>query len=76
MEQEPIARAIAICGSQKALADAIGVTPANVSHWLNRVRPIPAKHCRSIQRVTGKAVSVYELCPDVFGPPPAKRKAA
>lgn len=62
-----IEKAIAVCGSQKALAEAVEVHPSFVSQWLTGDRPIPATRCRSIEAATAGAVTAAELRPDVFG---------
>ncbi|GAB2507279.1 helix-turn-helix domain-containing protein [Microbulbifer agarilyticus] len=57
--------------TQKGLADALGLkSQGQVSQWVKGVRPIPATHCVAIERITGGAVTRYELRPDVFGPAP------
>lgn len=65
MKLSPIQRAVRNYGTQAALAKVLGVQPAAVSQWVTRHRPVPAKHCISIERASG--VSRHELRPDVFG---------
>ncbi len=67
-----IEKAISICGSQKALADAVGVPASFVSQWLTGHRPVPPARCRAIEAATGGAVTAAELRPDVFGEPAPK----
>ncbi|MBK1717289.1 transcriptional regulator [Thiocystis violacea] len=59
-------QAIAIAGSQAALARQIGASQQMVSQWLTRrngrVSPV---YCRLIEDATG--VSRYDLRPDIFG---------
>lgn len=62
-----ISRAIQILGTQKALAEAVGVTPQCVSQWVSGGRPIPPTRCRAIEAATGGKVTAHELRPDVFG---------
>jgi DNA-binding transcriptional regulator YdaS (Cro superfamily) len=57
-------RAIALRGSQSALASAIGVSQSHVWHWLARLR-VPAEHCPAIERATQRAVRCEELRPDI-----------
>lgn len=64
-----IEKAIAIRGSQKALADAVGVPASFVSQWLTGHRPVPPKRCRAVEAATDGAVTAAELRPDVFGEP-------
>lgn len=58
-----IERAIAVAGSQTALADALGVTQQTVSNWLKGgvIRP---EHCSAIERFTAGAVTRRDLRPD------------
>lgn len=65
MEQHPIDRAAAIVGSQKALADSLGVTKAAVGQWKDEGRRVPAEHCPAIERLTAGHVRCEELRPDV-----------
>lgn len=60
-----IDRAAASLGSQKALADALGVTRAAVWQWKEEGRQVPAEHCIAIEKATGGAVKCEELRPDV-----------
>jgi DNA-binding transcriptional regulator YdaS (Cro superfamily) len=70
----PIDRAIAILGSQQALADALGIRSPSVSEW--KLRSVPAARCLAIEQATGGAVTRYELRPDVFGDAPDASEAA
>ena len=63
----PIKRAAVILRSQKALADAIGVTPAFISQMISGTAQIPAGRCFAIQRATKGQVTMSELRPDIFG---------
>jgi DNA-binding transcriptional regulator YdaS (Cro superfamily) len=67
-------RAICILGSQKRLAEALGIKPPSVNEWLRKGAP-PAERCRAIEAATGGQVTVHELRPDIFGPPVADRAA-
>lgn len=70
---EALERAIAIAGSQAALAAAIEtpeqpVTQQRVWNWLNRDKKVPADMAPAIERFTrsmGKPVLCEDLCPDV-----------
>ncbi len=57
-------------GRGSGLAKAIGVTPVLISQWGCRRRQVPAERCRAIETATGGQVTVHDLRPDVFGPPP------
>ncbi len=56
--------AIDVCGSQSALAKALGVAPQVVYNWVKR-KSIPAEHCPAIERATAGAVTCEDLRPDV-----------
>lgn len=56
-------KAVSIAGSQKALADQIGVVQSAVANWLKRGN-IPAEHCLAIEKATGGQVTRQELRPD------------
>ena len=71
MEQEPtfepigaLRRAIAIKGSQSALARDIGFTQGSVWRWLNGTT-VPAEAAIAIERSTG--VPKEDIRPDLFG---------
>jgi DNA-binding transcriptional regulator YdaS (Cro superfamily) len=56
-------KAVSIAGSQKALADQIGVVQSAVANWLKR-ESVPAEHCLPIEKATGGRVTRQELRPD------------
>jgi len=62
--ENSLEHAIRLLGSQKALADAIGVSPKTVWAWVNR-KAVPAEHCPAIERATNGAVRCEDLRPDV-----------
>jgi DNA-binding transcriptional regulator YdaS (Cro superfamily) len=62
-----IERAVAFCGGQSSLADAIGVSPSFVNQWVSGARPVPSTRCGAIEAATGGKVPRVELRPDVFG---------
>ena len=56
-------------GSQRALADALGITPVAVGQWLQEgcnknARRVPPKQCVRIERLTNGVVSRRDLRPD------------
>jgi len=59
-------KAIAIVGTQQALADLVGVSSMAVSKW--RRHRVPAERCRAIERATNGEVTAHDLRPDIFGP--------
>jgi DNA-binding transcriptional regulator YdaS (Cro superfamily) len=71
-----IQKAIDSVGSQAALARAIGVSSAFVNDMVSGKKPVPAERCIAIESATGATVTRYDLRPDVFGEPPAKRGRA
>jgi len=65
VKQTPIQKAVEIVGGQSALATALGIkNPAIVWQWVNKVRPVPAKYCVDIERLTKGVVTREQLCPD------------
>lgn len=62
-------RVIQLFGSQKRLAEVVGVTEQAVSKW-KKTGVIPAERCRSIVDASNGRVSFIELRPDLFGAVP------
>jgi DNA-binding transcriptional regulator YdaS (Cro superfamily) len=67
----PIAIAITACGGQTATAMELGVTQGLIWQWLHGRRKIAAHHCLKLASLTGGAVTVHDLRPDVFGESPS-----
>lgn len=64
----PLERAVSICGGQKKLADAIGVTQSMVWYWLAKSKDgVPAKYCAAIESATSGVITRADLRPDIFG---------
>lgn len=61
-------KAISIFGNQAQFADAVGVSPMAVSHWIHR-KQIPAKRALDIEQATQGAVHRSELRPDLWERP-------
>lgn len=61
--QTEVERACEILGSQAALADLLGVSPAVINQWIKGVRPVAPKHGPKIETATG--VRCEGLCPEV-----------
>lgn len=61
----PVARAVAIVGSQSALARLLGVKPQSVSRWVQS-GSAPAKRIVQIERATAGRVTRQELKPDLY----------
>lgn len=59
----PIEKAAEIAGSEKALADWLGVTKAAVWQWKQAGRQTPIEHCPVIEQKTGGVVSRRDLRP-------------
>ena len=62
----PVARAVAIVGSQSALARLLGVTPQSVSRWVQS-GCAPAKRIVQIEHATAGRVTRQELKPELYG---------
>lgn len=54
--------------TQKAMADAVGVSQGRISQWVGGER-IPAEHAKAIEVFTKGAVKRHELRPDIFDAP-------
>ena len=52
-------------GSQKALAEALEISPQAITKWIQRGR-VPAERVIEIERATGGAVSRQVLRPDLY----------
>jgi DNA-binding transcriptional regulator YdaS (Cro superfamily) len=50
-----------------AIARVCSVTREAARKW----ERIPPEHCRAIEAATGGKVTVHDLRPDIFGPPPS-----
>ena len=61
--KHPIEKAAEIAGSEKALADWLGVTKAAVWQWKQEGRKTPIEHCPEIERRTCGAVTRRDLRP-------------
>lgn len=61
----PIKRACEILGSQRALADALKVTPGAINQWMTGHKPFPVARCIDVEAATKGAVRCEELRPDV-----------
>lgn len=59
--------------SRASFAAALGVSAEAVRKW-ERSRA-PAERCIEIEKLSGGAVSRYDLRPDVFGPAPTEQAA-
>jgi len=69
---EAITEAVSLIGTQKKVADLVGVPPACVSQWCNGIRKVPPRHCRVIECATNGRITRYDLRPDIFGEPEEK----
>jgi len=61
--QSPIERACSIVGGQSAMAKHLSVTPAAVNQWVKGARPVPARHCPSIESLANGNVTRQDLRP-------------
>ena len=64
---ELVRKAAILVGSQSALADAIGASPAMVWQWADGRRPVPIERAVQIERATSGAVTRRDLRPDDWG---------
>lgn len=62
-----IKKAIEVVGSQRELADLIGVGPVFVSQMKNGKRSVPAELCPKIEVATRGQVTRADLRPELFG---------
>lgn len=51
-------------GSQRALANKLGITPVLISQWANEQRPIPPERCVEIEIATEGEVARKDLRPN------------
>jgi DNA-binding transcriptional regulator YdaS (Cro superfamily) len=58
-------RAVAITGSQKDLAKAIGASQGAVTNWVLLKHPVPLKYLSAIEKATGGLVTAAHLRPDL-----------
>ncbi|MBU2856168.1 helix-turn-helix domain-containing protein [Acidithiobacillus ferrooxidans] len=57
----------------RALAQALGVTPSLISQWKTGRRNVSPESAIRIERATNSTVTRAELRPDIFGPPGESR---
>ena len=58
--QHDIETVIQRLGGRKAMAEALGITPANISQW-RATRKIPAAKAIEIERLTGGDIRAVDL---------------
>jgi DNA-binding transcriptional regulator YdaS (Cro superfamily) len=65
--REALEKAIAVLGSQKAVAEAAGpdVKTGHVYYWLNTADEVPARYCPGIERATREKVMADPAAGDV-----------
>lgn len=54
------------------IARTLGVSECAVRHWMSGIRRVPGVLCIRLERLTGRAVTRYELRPDIFGEGPVE----
>lgn len=65
-ETKALDRAIAIAGSQSALARKCGVAQQTVWYWRNRKGAVPAEKVLDVERATEGVVTRHDLRPDKY----------
>lgn len=67
MEQiTPVEKAALFVGGLTALARMLGVSAPTVHEWKTLKRPVPARRCTAIERLTGGEVTRKDLRPDDY----------
>ena len=64
--RDHIRRAIELVGSQRALAEQIGLSQQGISYLLNEAPQVSAEIAMAIHRATGGQVRKEDLRPDIF----------
>jgi DNA-binding transcriptional regulator YdaS (Cro superfamily) len=64
--RDHIRRAVDLAGSQRALADQIGLSQQGISYLLNDAPQVSAEIAIAIHRATSGKVRKEELRPDIF----------
>ena len=67
----PIRVAAEAVGTQRKLAEILGVPPSFVSQWVSGYRKVPPVHCQRIEEVSGGRVTCHQLRPDIYPKPKA-----
>ncbi|EOT1930196.1 transcriptional regulator [Serratia marcescens] len=65
MVNEAINKAISLLGSQKKLADSVGVSQPNVWCWLHNKKRVSPENVTAIVTATKGEVKAYEIRPDL-----------
>jgi len=71
-----IERVIEAAGGVSALATKLGVKAPTVHQWRTGDRKVSPRLALAIEREWPRLVSVHDLRPDVFGPPPTREDEA
>ncbi|ECT1022850.1 transcriptional regulator [Salmonella enterica] len=65
MQNEAVAKAIALAGSQRALARKCKNAQSTISDWLNCKKKISPENVPSLVNAVNGAISAYEFRPDL-----------
>jgi len=63
-----------LLGSQRALAEAVGIKQPSVHEILNYGKKVPAEWCLPIERATEGRVTRHQLRPDLYPPEEQKER--
>lgn len=69
----PLQVAVDLLGGQEALSRATTLSATQISQILHYKRPIPARHCLSVEKATNGAVTCHDLLPNVFEQPTGEK---
>lgn len=67
MSTEALRRAVKEIGTQKGLADKLGVTQSVLWYWLEKAKHgCPGEYVLKIEEATGGKITRHELRPDLY----------
>lgn len=69
-------RAIELLGSQRKVADVVGVAQPTISWTISRGQRVPAEWCIPLEVATKGEVTRHQLRPDLYPVEPSSHQAA